>query len=140
MLAVALFTLLPGLLPAPGQGAADFQVVAHRGVPESSLTRAELSDIFLLRTLSWSDGTPTKPVTQETRQVDEAFCREVHGRSVASVKKFWQRQIFTGRGTPPPERASDSEVLSYVRSTPGAIGYVSSRANLDSGVKQIQLR
>lgn len=140
LLAAALVALLPGLLPTPGQGSSGFVVVGHQGVPDSSLTRSEVSDIFLLRTHTWSDGTPAKPVTQETRDLDEAFCREIHGRSVASVKKFWQRQIFTGRGTPPPERDSDSAVLSYVRSTPGAIGYVSSRASLGSGVKQIQLR
>jgi hypothetical protein len=50
-----------------------------------------------------------------------------------------QQRIFAGRGLPPPELESDEAVLRYVRSRPGAVGYVSERAEL-GGVKVLGVR
>jgi ABC-type phosphate transport system substrate-binding protein len=126
-------------LPASGQ--AGYRVIAHSGVPASSLDRDELSNVFLKKRSSWDNGTSIFPVTLEDREVESAFAEDVHHRSTASLKKFWQRQIFTGGGTPPPSFSSDQEVLSYVRSTPGAIGFVSSRLDVSkAGVRVIEVR
>ena len=77
------------------------------------------------------------PVDQGERSaVRDAFTRDVHGRSVASIKNYWQRQIFSGSKVPPPEVESDAQVLAHVKSTPGGIGYVSPSARL-SGVKKL---
>jgi hypothetical protein len=55
------------------------------------------------------------------------------------VKSFWQRQIFSGSGVPPQERASDEEVLDFVRANPGAVGYVSSDTPNGAGVKVLEV-
>ena len=52
------------------------------------------------------------------------------------LKFFWNKQMASGV-FPPPVKSSDEEVLSYVASTPGAIGYVSSGVSLPSGVRTI---
>jgi hypothetical protein len=44
---------------------------------------------------------------------------------VSSIKAYWQKQIFSGRGVPPEEKQSDEEVLEYVSKNVGAIGYIS---------------
>ena len=46
--------------------------------------------------------------------------------------------IFSGKGIPPPEKASDAEIVTFVRDTPGAIGYVAPGADL-SGVKVVAI-
>ena len=71
--------------------------------------------------------------------VRSAFSMKVHGKSVGAVKSFWQRQFFSGRATPPPELSSDEEILSFVRSHPGAIGYVDAGVQVGSGVKAVRL-
>ena len=71
--------------------------------------------------------------------VREAFSLAIHERDVNAVKSYWQRQIFSGRGVPPPEKASDSEVLAFVRANPGAVGYVSSGTAVGSGVKVLEV-
>ena len=48
-------------------------------------------------------------------------------------------QIFSGRANPPPARASDADVLTYVRSNPGAIGYVAGGVELGSGYGGVTL-
>ncbi len=124
---------------AEGAVAADFKVVANPSVPVTSLTRATLSSAFLKKTDKWPDGTPVVPVDQShDSTVRQSFCREVHDKSLAMVDAFWQKQVFSGRATPPLAKANDTDVIAYVRSVPGAIGYVSTSAEA-AGLKQIRV-
>jgi hypothetical protein len=51
---------------------------------------------------------------------------------VASIKAYWQKQIFSGRGVPPEEKKSDEEVLKYVTENPGAVGYIAEATKIDA--------
>jgi len=62
----------------------------------------------------------------------------VHQRRVQAVLHYWQQQVFSGRGHPPPVLPSDAAVIEYVARTPGAIGYVSSGIRLTT-VKPLRL-
>jgi hypothetical protein len=57
---------------------------------------------------------------------------------VPSVYSYWQEIVFSGRGEPPPERASDAEVVAFVRANVNAFGYVSPTAAV-AGVKVLTL-
>jgi ABC-type phosphate transport system substrate-binding protein len=108
-----------------------FQVVVHPRNPLTSVERRFLSQVFLRKTVTWSNGEPIRPVdlppdTPARRQ----FTEQIHSRSVAAVKSYWQQVIFSGRGLPPPELATDEAVLRFVARTPGAIGYVSGNADV----------
>lgn len=121
-----------------GRAVAPFRVVANPSVTATSLTRAELSAIFMRRTRSWRDGTEVRPVEQPSRaRVRETFSNAVHGKSVAYVTRYWHRVIFAGRGVPPEELASDAAVLEYVRTHRGAIGYIDGIIPPGDGVKTI---
>jgi ABC-type phosphate transport system substrate-binding protein len=113
-----------------------FKVVVHETNPVSSVNKQQLSRCFMKELKTWSSGHPVIPVDQTASAlVREEFSKSIHGRDANAVKSFWQRQIFSGRGVPPPELASDREVLDFVRANPGAVGYVSSSANPGDGVK-----
>jgi ABC-type phosphate transport system substrate-binding protein len=116
-----------------------FRVVVHPQVKGTQIARAALSSIFLKQAKKWGDGTAALPVDQSLRaQVRSAFSHETLGKSLLEVQVFWQRQIANGL-TPPPVKASDDEVLAYVASTPGAIGYVSARARVPQSVKAVEI-
>ena len=53
-------------------------------------------------------------------------------KKVSSIKAFWQKKIFSGRGIPPPEKTSEKEILKYVHDNPGAIGYVSLNTSMEN--------
>jgi ABC-type phosphate transport system substrate-binding protein len=116
-----------------------YAVVVSASNPVTSITRDQAAKLFLKKTATWANGRgDVAPVDQpEGSAVREAFTKEVLRKSVSAVKSYWQQQIFSGRGVPPTERASDSEVLSFVRTNPAAIGYVSSSTPVGSGVKVI---
>ncbi len=122
------------LLPVAAQESA-FVVIVHPDNPVQSASKKKVSRLLLKELAKWDGGLSARPVDLDsTSQIRESFSRDVHGRSVTSIKNYWQRQIFSGRAVPPPEVATDTDVIVHVRSTPGGIGYVSASARL-SGVK-----
>ena len=125
---------------APPARAADFKIVANASVPATALSKSELSDLFMKHTLRWSTGEMAQPAEPpEASPLREPFCREIHGKSAAVVRVYWSRLIFAGRSTPSVAKGSDDEGVAFVRSTPGAIGFVA-RATAAAGVKEIALR
>ena len=73
----------------------------------------------------WSGGDTIRPIDLATKfPVREQFVRRVLKKTPAQLKTYWNQQIFSGKGVPPPEAGSPNDVLSYVLAHPGAIGYV----------------
>jgi ABC-type phosphate transport system substrate-binding protein len=128
-------------LPAPGSAAAGgYRVVVNPGNPVASLERTELARLFLRKVTSWPDGQPVVVVDQErTSTVRGAFSREIHQRDADAVAAHWQVLVFSGRDTPPRIVKSDGDVLEFVRSHAGAVGYVSDDTPL-AGVKAVTVR
>ena len=58
------------------------------------------------------------------------FSENLLGRTVQAVRRYWNQQVFSGRGVPPPQVASEADVVEYVLTHPGAIGYVSDTVDL----------
>jgi len=115
-----------------------YRVVVHVTNPVTRLTREQTSQIFLRVVTLWDNRKPVLPVDQPADSpVRRAFTKQVHRRTIASVQTYWQQQTFAGRGVAPPERASDAEVLAYIRQFPNGIGYVTADATLGSDVKVV---
>lgn len=129
------FVLALVLMANASAADAPFRVVVHRANPVTSMTRAQLSAIYMKRVRSWGDGAEIVPVEQSS--VREPFSRSIHGKSVAYVTRYWQRLIFAGRGVPPAELRSRDAVVEFVKSHRGAIGYLDTRAALSDEVKVI---
>lgn len=119
---------------------AGHQVIVN---PNSSLTtypKKKLAAIFMKKALKWDDGIPAVPVDLGGKQpAREGFSKAVLGKTVTAVKSYWQQQIFSGRDVPPVEKATEAEVIAFVKATAGAVGYVSDTANV-AGVKVIKVQ
>jgi ABC-type phosphate transport system substrate-binding protein len=116
---------------------ATFRVIVHPQVKGSQIPRASLSSIFLKQAPRWSDGSTVAPVDQSVRSpVRKAFSSDVLQQGLVEVQVYWQRKMASGM-TPPPVKSSDEEIVSFVASTPGAIGYVSSGTPLPDSVREV---
>ncbi len=126
----------PALAEGPG-----FQVVVNASNPALSITRRELSDMFLKKLTHWPDGTTVEPVEPPEKSRTRAYFLSdvMGGKSALALKTFWQKRVFSGRDTPPVEKASDEEVVAFVKANPGAIGYVAPSAAV-AGVKVLELK
>ena len=106
----------------------------------TSVDRRFVADAFLKKITRWPDGESVHPVDLSPEAPARArFSEEVIRRSVSAVKSYWQQLVFSGRDVPPPELDRDEDVIGYVLRFPGAIGYVSSTANVDR-VKVVTLK
>lgn len=119
--------------PSIGQAQNGFRLIVHPTNPVTALSVAGASKLFFCKQTKWPNGLLVRPVDQvESSPVRRKFSPAIHGMDVPSVKSFWQEMVFSGRGEPPPERASDAAVIAYVRANPGAVGYISATAPADS--------
>ncbi|HEV8582245.1 MAG TPA: hypothetical protein VGX68_24505 [Thermoanaerobaculia bacterium] len=115
-------------------------VIVNSANPVSGMHAEEVSEAFLKKAPRWPDGVEIVPVDlSEGSAVREAFSRRVHSKPAAAVKAYWQRMIFSGREVPPPEKATGADVVAFVRTNRGAIGYVGIDTVLGSGVKVIRI-
>lgn len=131
--------LLLATRPAPLRAQdVSYRVVVHVTNPVARLTREQTSQIFLRKVTLWDTRKPVLPVDRAPDSpVRRTFTKQIHRRTIASVQTYWQQQTFAGRGVAPPERASDAEVLAYIRQFPNGIGYVGAGANLGSDIKVV---
>ncbi|MDF1503666.1 hypothetical protein [Roseisolibacter sp. H3M3-2] len=129
----------PPRQPVPtAQAAAGYVVVVHASNPTPAMPREQVAKLFLRKATRWPSGAPALPVDLRGGEpAREAFTREVLGKSVPSVKAYWQARIFSGYDVPPPEQPSEAQAVAFVRANPGAVGYVSGSAVLPEGVRAL---
>lgn len=137
---VALLAVLVMLSPRTAAAQSAYKVIVNRENPVSSMSRDEVSRLFLKKVTTWSNAKPVAVVEQkQTAPLREVFTKSVHGRQLGYITSYWQQMIFSGRATPPPEKASDAEVSAFVAGNPSAIGYVDADAPLPAGVKVLSV-
>ena len=136
---IVILTVLAWTVPAIASGQ-DFKIVANGANGAETISKQQLENIFMKKTGAWSDGQPVIPVDQSaSSSTRHGFSKVIFGRDTNAIRSYWQRQIFSGRGVPPPEKGSDDEVLAFVRVNSGAIGYVSPDADIGAGVKVLEI-
>jgi hypothetical protein len=123
--------------PSAPRGAG-FAVVVHAANPAAALPREQVARLFMRKLRRWPNGAPAEPVDLAPgAPARDAFTRTVLGKSVGTVRAYWQQRIFSGAEVPPPEKPDDAAVLAYVRTHPAAVAYVSDAAALPSGVREL---
>jgi len=135
ILVLAALGVTAGRISAEDPGA--FKVIVHPSNPATQITRLKVGEIFLKKDKRWPDGQPAVPVEPSGKSpVRQRFDQEIFGKQVIALSAYWQQMIFSGKGIPPPEKSTDADVVTFVRETPGAIGYVGSGADA-TGVKVV---
>jgi hypothetical protein len=99
------------------------QVIAHASV---ELSKAEVRDVFLgekqllgnLKLVPVNNVAALEPFLARVLQTDEE-----------KYRARWTRKSFREGLVQPATKGSDAEVLAFVRSTPGAVGYINGTAS-----------
>ncbi len=133
LLAAALLALA---LPAAAE---EFKVIANASNPVETLSKDDAAALFLKKVTRWSSGKVVQVVEPGPGPVRDAFYRKVAGKSPTAVKAYWNQLIFSGREVPPVSKTADEDVVAFVRSNPGALGYVAAGSETP-GVKTVALK
>jgi ABC-type phosphate transport system substrate-binding protein len=98
--------------------AGDVFVIAHSAV---TLSADEVRDVFV-GDKQLAGSVKLAPMDNSAAQAD--FLAKVMKVDAAKYSSIWAKKGFREGINPPPVRGGDSEVISAVKNTPGAIGYV----------------
>jgi ABC-type phosphate transport system substrate-binding protein len=117
------------LLSAMSVSAAEVVVIANQGIEISS---DEVKDVFLGEK-QFSGSTKLDVIDNASLQDD--FLSKIMHMDITKYRSVWTKKSFRDGLTPPALKTGDAEVIEYIKRTPGAIGYVSSKP---AGVKIIK--
>jgi ABC-type phosphate transport system substrate-binding protein len=119
--------------------AADYQIITNASLGIDSISKRDLTRIFLKQRTRWVNGDYAKPIDQRMKnEIRAIFSEGTLGRTLAGVESYWNSQVFSGKSTPPPTASTDQEVIDFVKNTPGAVGYVAATADT-SGTKVLNV-
>ena len=112
-------------------------VIVNNGVSSASLDNDTIKNIYLGKKSKWDDAQKIVAVALEEGTTHQAFLKTYVKKSPSQFSTYWKQMIFSGKGIPPKAFGSDAEIVEYVSSTAGAIGYIDSETS-SSGVKVIK--
>lgn len=116
---------------------AEVVVVMSSKSPVDSLSKDQVSQIFLAKSNSLPGGAQATPIDQdEGAKTREEFYKKVTGRDAAQLKSYWSQLMFTGKAQRPKHVAGDDAVKKAVAASPGTIGYIDAGAQ-DASVKVV---
>jgi ABC-type phosphate transport system substrate-binding protein len=120
---------------AVGQAKADVVAVVSSTNAVTTLSKTQVSDIFLGKVSRFPDGKPALPIDHpEGSPARDQFYVTYAGKSPAQIKSHWAKIIFTGRGQPPQAVSNDIEVIKMIAANPQAISYIE-RSAVNPSVK-----
>lgn len=115
---------------------ADIAVIVHPN-NNSVLDKNAIERIYMGKTNNFDNGRAALPINAaKGNATREEFNSLVIGRTDAQVNAYWSKLLFTGKGTPPKELATDNEVIATVSANEDAIGYVDA-ASVTAAVKVV---
>lgn len=104
---------------------AELVVVVNARSGVAAMTRNEVINVFFGRYREFFNGIEAQPVDIADSHPDRArFYLALVGKDLSEVNAYWSRQTFSGRMQPPPKVSSPEEVIKWVASRPGGIGFI----------------
>lgn len=135
----ALVIALAAQLALASAAGDDYKVIVNPDNPVGAVDRRFLRDAFLRKASDWNGGAAIRPIDLTTRfAAHERFLHDVLNKTPAQLKSYWNQQIFSGKGVPPPEADTPAAVIAYVLANPGAVGYLPLDADV-GGAKVIKV-
>ncbi|MEP7312300.1 MAG: phosphate ABC transporter substrate-binding protein [Pseudomonadota bacterium] len=114
---------------------ADVVAVVSAKSSVTALSKNQVADIFLGKTVRYPNGMQAVPIDQvEGSAARTEFYSIYASKSPAQLKAHWSKIIFTGRGKPPAAVANSVEARKLIAADTRAISYID-RSAVDSSVR-----
>lgn len=112
--------------------AAEVVIIGHANVPKIDMETVQ--KIYSGKFIS-VEGVSVTPVSLKvgTLQRNE-FLKFFMNQDEEKYTAYWTVRRYVGKGTPPNEVENTAEVIKFIQSTPGAVGYID-ESELKDGVR-----
>ena len=113
------------LLLSANEAYADIVVIVNAANPVTSLSRKQLTDMYMGRQINFPNGDPALPIDQAAgSSLRQQYYQELVGKSEAKINAYWARLLFSGIASPPRVLPTPEAVLQIVRENAAAIAYM----------------
>ena len=113
-------------------------VIVNSSNSVSEISAKDLKNIYRLKKTNWGGGSAIRPVNLKSgNNVRAEFSQKILGKSPKEMESYYLKRALSGKGQPPKTVETEQDVIKYVSSEKGAIGYVSQG---DSSVKTISVK
>ena len=127
---LTLALVVAGLASASLADDGNFKVIVNPENPADSIDRDFLRDAYLKKSTEWGDGETIHPIDLAAKFAErDRFTDQVIRKTSSQLRTYWNQQIFSGKGVPPPEADSVAAAIQYVLANKGAIGYIPADAD-----------
>jgi ABC-type phosphate transport system substrate-binding protein len=117
--------------------AGDIVVIGNGNVPK--MDAVTVQKVYTGKVISVSGISVTPVGAKPGTSTRNLFLQEYLNQDEEKYTAYWTVRRYIGKGAPPVELASDADVINYVQSTPGAVGYID-EAQLKPGMNVIARR
>lgn len=116
-------SLLFALLITPAQSEqSDIVIIGSPDLPKMDVET--IAKIYTGKIIS-VNGISVKPLNMKSgTAIRNRFLQIFLNQNDEDYIAYWAVRRYIGRGTPPKESDSSADVIRFVQSTPGAIGYI----------------
>lgn len=115
------FALWLGIGNANAQGIA---VIGHASVPKTTVDEAMVKRLYTGKAIEIGGVPVTVVGLSAGNALRTRFLAAYLEQDEEKYLAYWTVRRFIGKGVPPREMPSSNEVIDYVQTTPGAIGYI----------------
>lgn len=116
----------------------DVVVIVNFNSEMSEMSKRDVARVFLAKTNRLPSGEKANPIEPAQSQSKKLFYAAVTDKNEVQLRSYWATLIFTGKGRPPKQVKESREVLEFVRSHKGAIGYIE-KSLVDDTVKTVMV-
>ena len=110
-----------GIIVSTPALAEDLYVISNPGI---KLTAEDVREIFLGEK-QFAGSVKIAPADNSAAQ--EAFLAKVMKMDTAKYNTSWTKKAFRDGLIPPATKSGDADVINFVKSTPGGVGYVTTK-------------
>lgn len=126
--------LLVAALAAPAVQA-EIVVISNLQLPITTLSRDEVSRIYLGKTKYLPNGSKIVPIDQRQGTISRSkFYSDIIHKTETEIKSYWSRITFSGQGNPPLQQDDDVAVKNLVAEDANCLGYID-KSLVDDSVK-----
>ncbi len=116
--------VLASSLVLPQLAMAEIEVIVHPS-NASALDKDSVKRIYLGKTRAFPGGGEAVPIgLKDGSSENQEFTKSVLAKTPKQLKAYWAKMVFTGKGTPPRQMDSASDILGLVSANPNIIGFV----------------
>ena len=119
--------------------AAGVIVITHKNVNLDSLDTKTLRYIYLGKKIIWDAGGRIFPAVLEEGPAHQEFLRVFIHKTPAQFTTHWKRMSFAEKSMEIKIFATEKEMMDFVSSQEGAIGYIESGGILPDGVRRLSI-